>query len=84
MNICREHGIRTGTFYKWKAKCGDMEVSEAWWLKALEEETRCLRLWLPIRLDVVEKMRRGPRLSDCRYRFNGAICNMQVSGLQID
>jgi len=32
-----------GTFYKWKAKYGGLEVSEARRLKALEDENRRLK-----------------------------------------
>lgn len=41
--ICRRHGICTNTFYKWKAKYGGLEVSEARRLKAMEEENRRLK-----------------------------------------
>ena len=27
--LCRKHGVSTPTFYKWKAKYGGLEVSEA-------------------------------------------------------
>jgi putative transposase len=27
--VCRKHGISPATFYKWKAKFGGMDVSEA-------------------------------------------------------
>ena len=27
--LCRKHGISDATFYKWKAKYGGLEVSEA-------------------------------------------------------
>ena len=36
--LCRRHGISTGTYYKWKSKFGGMEVSEAKRLRALEDE----------------------------------------------
>ena len=37
-DVCREHGISSATFYKWKSKFGGLEVSDARRLKALEEE----------------------------------------------
>ena len=37
-DVCRKHGISSATFYKWKAKYGGMEVSDAKRLKALEDE----------------------------------------------
>ena len=38
--VCRRHGISSATFYKWKAKYGGLEVSDARRLKALEDENR--------------------------------------------
>ena len=40
--VCRKHGISTASFYKYKAKFGGMEVSDARKLKALEDENSCL------------------------------------------
>lgn len=40
---CRRHGISQQTFYRWKAKCGGLEVSDAQKLKALEDENRRLK-----------------------------------------
>lgn len=37
------HGIAQATFYKWKAKYGGLEVSEAQRLKSLEDENRRLK-----------------------------------------
>jgi putative transposase len=37
-DVCRKHGISSATFYKWKAKHGGLEVSDAKRLKALEDE----------------------------------------------
>jgi putative transposase len=41
--LCRRHGITRGSLYRWKAKYGGMEVSEAKRLRALEEENRRLK-----------------------------------------
>ncbi len=42
-DLCRRHGIGESTFYKWKAKYGGLEVSEAKRLKALEDENARLK-----------------------------------------
>ena len=44
--VCRRHGVSSATFYKWKAKFGGMEVSEARRLKALEDENAKLKRML--------------------------------------
>jgi putative transposase len=41
--VCRKHGISSGTFYKWKAKYGGLDVSDARRLKALEDENSKLK-----------------------------------------
>ena len=43
VDVCRKHGISAGTFYKWKAKYGGMDVSDAKRLKALEDENAKLK-----------------------------------------
>ena len=42
-DICREMGISTATFYKWRAKYGGMDVSMMSRMKELEEENRRLK-----------------------------------------
>jgi len=42
-DICRKHGISEGTFYKWKAKYGGLEVSDARRLRVLEDENAKLK-----------------------------------------
>ena len=41
--LCRKHGVSNASLYKWKAKYGGMDVSEARKLKALEEENARLK-----------------------------------------
>jgi len=41
--LCREHGMSSATFYKWRAKYGGMDVSMMKRLKELEEENRRLK-----------------------------------------
>ncbi|GGG07282.1 transposase [Rhizobium wenxiniae] len=43
VDVCRKHGISEATFYKYKAKFGGMEVSDARKLKALEDENAKLK-----------------------------------------
>ena len=42
-DVCRKHGISAATSYKFKAKYGGMDVSDARRLKALEEENAKLK-----------------------------------------
>jgi putative transposase len=41
--FCRNHGVSDASIYKWKAKYGGMDVSEAKRLKALEDENSKLK-----------------------------------------
>jgi putative transposase len=53
-DLLRKHGVAPGTFYRWKAKYGGMEVSDAKRLKGLEDENRRLkRLVADQALDIV-------------------------------
>ena len=70
--IIRRHGISEQSFYRWKAKYGGMEVSEARRLRELEAENaklkpcpasprgRHLAAWCPGRAPA-RSARRGPR-----------------------
>ena len=42
-DLCRTHGVSTASLYKWKAKYGGMDVSEAKKLRALEDENSKLK-----------------------------------------
>ena len=41
--LCREHGMSTAAFYKWRAKYGGMDASLISQMKAIEEENRRLK-----------------------------------------
>jgi putative transposase len=41
--LCRKHGLSQQTLYRWKAKYGGLEVSDAQRLRQLEEENRKLK-----------------------------------------
>ena len=41
--VCRQHNCSEQSFYRWKAKYGGMEVSEAKRLRALERENAELK-----------------------------------------
>ena len=41
--VCREYGISSGTYYKWKSKYGGMEAADIRRLKELEDENRPLK-----------------------------------------
>ena len=42
-DVCRRHGVSSATFYKWKAKFGGLEVSDAKRLRQLEDENAKLK-----------------------------------------
>lgn len=66
--LCRRHGISDATFYNWRNKYGDLEISELRRLRQLEDENRRLKSIvadqaLDIRAlkDVLAKNGYGPR-----------------------
>ena len=84
--LCRKHGISEQTFYRWKAKYGGLEVSEAQRLRHLEEENRKLKqLVAEQALDIVgfkavlSKVYGPPR--DCKGTVHGQTVCENVSGL---
>jgi len=42
-DLCRKHGVSDASIYKWKARLGGMEVSEAKRMRALEDEDAKLK-----------------------------------------
>ena len=55
-DLCREHGISSTTFYKWRSKYDGMDVSLMTRMKELEEENRRLKklyIEAQIKVDIV-------------------------------
>ena len=42
-DVCRQHGISSATYYKWKSKCGGMEASDLKRNMELEDENARLK-----------------------------------------
>ena len=78
--VCRKHGISSATFYKWKAKYGGMEVSEARRLKTLgDENTRLKKLFAEAMLDNAMLRDVAARNGDARRQTRG--CRSPPPGL---
>lgn len=41
--LCREHGMSSASFYKWRAKYGGMDASMITQMKAMDDENRRLK-----------------------------------------
>ena len=41
--LCREHGMSSASFYKWRSRYGGMDASMVSEMKAMADETRCLK-----------------------------------------
>ncbi len=67
-DVCRKHGISSATFYKFKARYGGMDVSDARRLKALEDENACLKKLL------AEQMLDNAILKDVAAKNGDARC----------
>jgi putative transposase len=42
-DVCRKHGVSQQSYFRWKAKYGGMDISEARRLRQLEEENAKLK-----------------------------------------
>jgi putative transposase len=42
-DLCREHGMSSASFYKWRAKFGGMDVSMMTRMKELEDDNKRLK-----------------------------------------
>lgn len=58
-DLCRTHGVSSASIYKWKAKYGGMDVSEAKRLKSLEDENTKLKKLLADATAIALALRSG-------------------------
>src|SRR5437899_9669721 len=75
-DLCRRHGISGATFYKWKAKFGGLEASDAKRLRALEDENRRLK-----KLLAEQMLDNAARSSEKTSDASGAPCRGSHTGL---
>ena len=83
----RKHGISSASFYKWKARYGELDVSDAHRLKTLEEENARLKKLLAeamldnaILKDVPQKCMTCPARTRIGFVLTTAV-RLNVSGL---
>jgi len=55
-DLCREHGMSTAMFYKWRAKFGGMDASMMKRLKELEDENKRLKKMYAELLNLIIKV----------------------------
>ena len=58
-DLCREHGMSSATFYKWRAKYGGMDASMVSRMKELEDGNRRLKKMVaeaPLQADVLKEV----------------------------
>ena len=66
-DVCRRHAISEAKFYKWKAKYGDLEVTEAKRLRTLEgENAKLKKLLAEAMLDIAVLKDISPKNGDAR------------------
>ncbi len=70
--VCRKHAIAEATFYRWRAKYGGLEPSDAVRLKELERENARLKKLLAERdlCEGAERAREGGALPTHRARLD--------------
>ena len=89
--VCRRHGISGATFYKWKAKYGGLEVSEAKRLRSLEDENAKLKkllaeamLDIAVLKDISSKNGDARREAECGRPCPGEVRAERAAGVQSD
>ena len=79
-DVCQRHGISQPTFYKWKAKFGGMDVSDARKLRSLEaENTRLKKLLAEQMLDNAQAEERELKKVVTPDAKRGAVSYLQAA-----
>ena len=91
VEVCRRHGISSATFYKWKAKYGGLEVSEAKRLRSLEDENAKLKrllaeamLDIAVLKDISAKNGDARREAECGRPCPGDVRAERAAGVSSD
>src|SRR5690554_3714781 len=75
--LCREHGMSSAQFYKWRAKFGGMDASMMKRLKELEDENKRLKKCM-LKSDSRLRSARKPLRESCKAisaQGDGASCH---------
>lgn len=71
-DLCRKHGVSDASMYKWKAKFGGLEVSEAKRLKTLEDENT------PLKRSLADAMLDNAALKEGEFCANSRVCSSHI------
>jgi len=83
--VCRKHGISGTTFFKWKAKFGGLDVSDARKLKMVESENgRLKKLLVDAMLDNAVLKDDAAGEAGCGGASHGETCDLAGTGLPPD
>ena len=89
--VCRRHGISSASFYEWKSKFGEIEVSEAKRLWAREDENAKLTKLLveamrviAVLKDIMGKSGDARREEGCGNAYPGCVRAERAAGILLD
>jgi putative transposase len=81
--LCRKHGISEQTFYRWKAKYGDLEVGDAQRLRQLEENRKLKQLGIGFWSQGIPEKTHRPGLVLPRRRCQQSRARAQIRLLRL-
>ena len=79
-SLCREHGISSATFYKWRSKYGGMDASMMSQLKELQDENRRLKERLAVNTEILGRSPSIQRVRELVSRVAGTESTVLITG----